>query len=357
MSPGSLDAPEIYGRLDPEGLGERIAALPDQIEQAWKAGADFALPASYRNARRVLVLGMGGSGIGGALVAGLASDLGAPTPVSVARGYTLPGWVDSSTLVIASSNSGNTEETLAAFEAALAAGALCVVSTTGGRLARIANEREVPALAYEWSGEPRSALGWSFAALLAVLGRLGLTPDLGHELHAATGELRRLRESIGRESPESANPAKELARRLGRKLPVIIGSQALATVAYRWRTQMNENAKSWAVYDELPELNHNAQAGYGFPREVLPLLHVLLLRHAAVHPRVALRFDATADEIRANGIAVEVIDVEGGDLVAQVLRAVYLGDYVSYYLGLLNGVHPSPVEPLERLKKRLTRPA
>jgi glucose/mannose-6-phosphate isomerase len=353
MSQVSLDDSAIYETLDPHGLLGRIAALPDQIDEAWRAGRALDLPPAYRDARNVVVLGMGGSGIGGLLLERLAVDLDAPTRVRVVRGYRLPADIGRQALVFASSNSGDTEETVAAFGEALERGAMCVAVTAGGRIAAMAREASLPHLAVQWSHEPRAALGWSFGSLLAVCGKLGLLPDLDSEIAGALDEMRAMASAAGRDVPESSNPAKQLARRLAGRLPVFVGAEALAPVAYRWRTQVNENAKSWAVADELPEMNHNAQTGYGLPQRVVPLLHVVLLRHASVHARVAPRFEATADEMQRMGVPAEIIEVGGGSLVAQVLRAVQLGDYVSYYLGLLNGVEPSPVEALGRLKDLL----
>ncbi len=288
MPASVLDAHDTYERLDPRGLYGRIAALPEQIEEAWAAARALELPAAYRDAQRVVVLGMGGSGIGGSLMQALAVDIGARTPVSVVRGYTLPAWVDARALVLASSNSGNTEETVTALRAAIAAGARCVAIATGGAAGAIWRRSTASrALTFAWHGEPRSALGWSTASLLAICGGLGLLPDLAPELPPALDAVRALRIEIARDVPEASNAAKQLARRLAGKLPVFVGAQALAPVAYRWRTQVNENAKSWAIAEELPEMNHNAPLGYGAPKALLPLLHAVILRHAAMHPRIA----------------------------------------------------------------------
>ncbi len=353
MSDSLLDGRDTYNRLDPQGLLGRIAALPEQIEEAWAAGRAIALPPDYASPERVAVLGMGGSGIGGALLQALAGDLRARVPVLALRGYRVPAFVDGRTLVLASSNSGNTEETLAALEQALQAGAKCVAITTGGRLLEIARRRGLPALTFRWDGEPRSALGWSFVSLLAICARGGVVADVDAELREAAASMRELGATIARDVPEASNPAKQLARRLSGRLPMFVGAEALAPVAYRWRTQVNENAKSWAIADELPEMNHNAQAGYGLPRRIVPLLHAVFLRHASMHPRILLRIDATLDEMKRAGVTAEVLDVEGPHVLAQVLRAIHFGDYVSYYLGLLNGVDPAPVPTLEALKQRL----
>lgn len=350
MAGTSLDDPRVYEGLDPQRLRDRIAALPDQIEEAWSAARDLPLPEQYTGSNGVAVLGMGGSGIGGALLQALALALNAPAPVTVVRGYRLPAHVSPGTLVIASSNSGDTEETVSAFGEALARDARCIAITAGGRMAAMAREAGVPLLHVRWAHEPRAALGWSFASLLAICGRVGLLPDQRAALTQVLASLRARADRLGVEVPEPANEAKQLARRLHGRLPVVIGAEAMAPVAYRWRTQINENAKSWALSDELPELSHNAQAGFGLPQRVVPLLHAVLLRHAAMHPRNALRVDATADELRRSGVSVEIVQVDGDGVLAQMLHAVLLGDFASYYLGLLNGVQPSPVEPLVRLK-------
>ena len=355
MPQPDLDSPAIYESLDPEGIYGRIAALPDQVRQAWDAAADLPLPSGYADATAVVIAGVGGSGIGGGLMRALAVSLGARIPVHTVRGYVLPAFVDGRALVIGSSNSGNTEETCAAFEVAIERGASCMAIATGGRLAAIARGAGVPLLAFDWDGEQRSALGWSFAAPLSIAVSLGLVPKV--DLPSALDEMRDTIGGIARDVPESSNTAKRLARRLAGRLPVIVGAEAFAPVAYRWRTQVNENAKSWAIADELPEMNHNAHAGYGLPAESVALMHALLLRHEAVHPRTARRFDATQAKMREQGVSAEIIDITGHDVFAQMLRGLAMGDLVSYYLGLLNGVHPSPVPALLELKDWMSKEA
>jgi glucose/mannose-6-phosphate isomerase len=355
MPETDLDAAETYARLDPERLVERIAGLPDQLVEGWHAGVTLDLPASYRDVERVVVLGMGGSGIGGLLLRGLAQGIGSGTPVEVVRGYAVPAHVGKRTLALASSNSGNTEETVAALREARDRGAQCIAVTTGGGLLDLARASGIPVLTFEWQHEPRAALGWSFATLLGICSSLLLLDIDEPRFHEAVDEMHALETQLGRDAPEAFNPAKQLARRLSGKLPVIVGAEALAPVAYRWRTQVNENAKQWAFADELPEFNHNQHAGYGLPAAALPLLHTVILRHADVHRRISLRIDATLEEMRLNRVVGEVVEVSGSTVLAQMLRAVLLGDYVSFYLGVLNGVHPSPVPALGRLKDHLAR--
>ena len=346
----SLDDAAIYGRLDPHGLRDRIAGLPEQIAEAYAAASTLELPWGSERAEDVAVIGMGGSGIGAALLQALAAETEGAVPVTVVRGYRLPNHVSGRTLVIASSNSGDTEETVAAFREALKTGATCVAITSGGKLAELARAHGAPVLDVPWKHEPRAALGWSFASLLPICARAGLLPDMGSTLAAALDEMRSYGATLNTDAPERDNAAKQLARRLHGRLPVIVGAEALAPVAYRWRTQINENASSWAIADELPEMDNNALAGFGLPQRVVPLLHVVLLRQESMHARNRLRVDGTASELCDSGVSAEIVDVQGESTLAQMLRGILLGDWTSYYLGLLNGVEPSPVEALGRLK-------
>lgn len=352
--PASLDQPAAYDALDPSRLRDRILALPDQMREAWDAAEALDLPGEYADSDRLVVLGMGGSGIGGALLRGLAVAVGATVPVDLVRGYGVPAYVGERSLVVASSNSGNTEETVAALGAAIEAGARSVVIATGGRLAALARDRALPSLAYEWSHEPRSALGWSFAPLLNIASRLRMLPDQSAPFSAALDAMRAAAASLAPERPAADNPAKQLAMRVAGRLPVIVGGEALAPVAYRWRTQMNENGKCWGIDLELPEMNHNAPVGYRLPGRVVPLLHAILLRHPSLHPRNAHRVALTQKQMRANGIDVEVVDVAGASVIEQMLSTVQLGDWVSYYTGILNDADPSPIAALDELKAQMS---
>jgi glucose/mannose-6-phosphate isomerase len=349
----SLDDPAVYERADPERLRDRIEGLADQIETASAAARQLELPAHYRDAESIAVLGMGGSGIGGSLLQALTVHEKVPTPVYVVRGYEIPAHLGPRTLVLASSYSGNTEETVAAFAGALDAGAMCVAIASGGRLVDLASKHGVPVLAVEWDGEPRAALGWSYMSLVGIAQGLGLLGTLKVDVPVAARELRDYGAGLGASVPEAQNIAKQMARRWYGKLVVTIGSGALTPVAYRWRTQINENGKSWAVADELPEMNHNAPLGYGAPRELLPLLHVVFLQHAAMHPRVRLRVQASFEDLAAQGVAAESTESPGSTALAQQLCAIHLGDWASYYLGVLNGVNPSSMAALDRLKHLL----
>ena len=271
----------------------------------------------------------------------------------VVRGYDLPAFVDDASLVVACSHSGNTEETLSAYEQALARGARTAVVTKGGRLLELAQTAGAPAIVYEYEGGPRSAIGHQLMALLAIGERVGLLDAQRDAVAEAVTLLRAQREELGFATPAARNPAKQLAARLAGRLPVAVGAGVLAVAAYRWKTQLNENSKVWALYEELPELDHNTIVGFGLPERLVPDLHVIFLGHPALHPRLLLRYDGTAAALSDAGVTNERVDARGESALAQVLTGIYYGDWVSYYLALLNGVDPSTVAPIETLKQRL----
>lgn len=343
---GLLDEPARRERLDPGRMLDAIRDLPRQCRAAWEEAQAFSLPPRYRGARRLAVLGMGGSAIAGDYL----RALGPAVPMASVRSYDIPPWVDGECLVIASSYSGNTEETLSAFQQALSAGALVVAVTSGGRLAELARSAGVPLFRFHYSAQPRAALGYSLMPLLAIAHQAGLLPDPAPAVAEAIALLERERERLDAVVPSEANPAKRLAERLHGRLPVVYGGGHLVAVAQRWKTQLNENAKVWAFYEELPEANHNAILGYGLPPQVARLACVVFLRSPALHPRVLLRYQFTAQALAEASVGQETVEVPGESALAQLLAATLMGDYVSYYLALLNQVDPTPVPTIDALK-------
>lgn len=340
--------------LDPQGMRERIAALPRQCAAAWSLLRDTALPDDYRQVQQVAVLGMGGSAIGGALVAGLVAGECA-VPILSVGGYELPACVGPQTLVVASSHSGNTEETLVTCAEALERGCRVVAVTTGGKLAALAQQHGLPLLRFADDGPPRAALGYSFTLLLGLLCRLGLVRDYSADLDEAIAVVTAWQQELTADVPTERNPAKRLAQWLHKRLPVVYGAGFLAAVARRWKGQCNENAKSWAFWEELPELNHNAVVGYRLPKGIRKRARVLLLRSPLDHPRVQARWQATQALLEDEGVAFESVWARGESRLAHMLSLVHLGDYVSFYLAMLNAVDPSPVEPIQRLKAWMER--
>jgi glucose/mannose-6-phosphate isomerase len=330
----------------------RIGELPRQCRDAWQSAMGLALPPDYSRVDKAIILGMGGSAIGGDLISALAAEQGA-MPVLVHRDYHLPSSVDATTLVIASSYSGNTEETLSAFAQALKTPAKKLAITTGGRLKALAEESSVPLFAFHYPAEPRSAFGYSFFSILGILHKLGLISIDAKDIEQAIATAEELWPKLDKDKPLEHNPAKQLATRLWGRLTVVYGAGALSKVALRWKTQLNENSKAWAFSECFPELDHNAVVGYRFPSWLAERVFVVLLRSPLLDLRIQARYQVTAEILSQAGVEYEVIEAQGKSLLSQVMSTVLIGDYVSYYLAILNQVDPSPVDAIDYLKQRL----
>jgi glucose/mannose-6-phosphate isomerase len=348
----NLDDTRIYAKTDPDGMLARIKELRIQFSQAWDAAMQFKLPAAYRNVNKIVVLGMGGSAIGGDLVRTLLQDE-LKLPVIIHRDYGLPSFVDENTLLIASSYSGNTEETLSGFEPALKMGAKKVVITTGGKVGQLAEKYSVPVFKVEYQAQPRAALGFSFIPMLGIIQNLGFIKDRSADVAEAVKVLQKLETVLDENSPEKSNHAKQIAQRLYGNLPVIYGAGIASEIARRWKGQINENSKSWAVYEVFPELNHNAAVGFPLPKEIASKIRVIMLRSPLYNARVKLRYEVTSGLLKQAGVPCEYVDAEGQSPLAQMAGLISLGDYVSYYLAMLYQVDPTPVKAINYLKEQL----
>ncbi len=347
-----LDAPERFAALDPKGMLSRIRDLPSQCEDAWARACELSLPEAYGKVDQVIILGMGGSAIGGDLLRALLLPE-CSVPIIVHRDYGLPAYVGERSLVIACSYSGNTEEPLLGFGQAVERGAQVVSVTTDGELARRSAELGLPVCRYEYEAQPRAALGYSLMIPLGILQYAGLIQDKSGDVAEAVAVMHVWQQEVKETVPAAQNAAKTLAAQLYGHLPVIYGAEHLSEVARRWKGQFNENAKSWGVFDVLPELNHNTVAGYGLPATLTDLAFVLLLTSTLHHPRVRLRFDITRQLLEQHGFAWKVIEARGDSALAQALSVIHFGDYVSYYLAMLNDVDPWSIGNIDFVKKRL----
>jgi glucose/mannose-6-phosphate isomerase len=340
--------------IDSLGMLEATAGWPEQVAAARKAFEPLPGLPSRGEVEHVVVLGMGGSGMAGEVAAAAAGPF-LPVPMVVVRDYEAPDYVGGSSLVMAVSFSGDTEETVQAAGEAYEAGAHLVVVTAGGALGRLAEEWRVPRCAVPGSlPQPRAALGAMVVPLLLVLEQVGLFPGAGTWLAGAEGQLRRRRDQL----LGARSPALEVARRIGRTIPLVHGAEAVgATAARRWRAQVQENAKTPAFASAYPELCHNELAGWGQLGDVTrQVLTVVNLRHDGEHPQVARRFELVR-ELMGEAVA-DVVEVraEGEGELAQLLDLVLFGDFVSLHLAWAAGVDPGPVPVLGELKTRLRQP-
>ena len=346
-----LDDAARRDAIDPGAFRDLVAGLPGQAAEAWDAGREWAGSLTLAAPRRVVFAGMGGSAIGAEIVTALASTR-TTTPIEVLRDYTPPA-LDADSLFVACSFSGNTEEVLAAFEAAGKQGATRLAVTTGGKLGDAAARAGVPAFTFAFDGPPRTALGYSALPLVAVLRAVDIEVIDDDVVAAAIELLDRCSKAASPAVPEASNLPKQIARRLAGRVPVVVGPGVLRVAASRWAGVIPENASQWALSAELPEVDHNLVAGFALPSEALERLHVVLLDGPGLHARNRRRVAVTGDELQHAGVSCEVVHIEGSGGLDSVLHAAYIGDWVSYYLALLNGVDPFEVVPIDRVKAAL----
>jgi len=349
-----LDDVAAIAAGDPAGMLRHITGFADQLREAREIGRNATLSLSADGVTSIVVLGMGGSAIGGDLLAGyLAGDLA--VPMRVVRDYAVPSFVGPGTLVIASSYSGDTDETLAAHRDATGRGARVVAVTTGGKLSDAAGGLGQNVVRIPAGLPPRAALGYSLATGLVILSRLGLTGDCEDELGGAIAAAERAARELGAHVPEDGNAAKELAAWFAGGFPVVYGTAPVTSVvASRWCGQISENAKMIAHRNELPEMNHNEIVGWSERAPFDGKARVVFLRDAGDHPRVVRRIGITRRQIEAAGAEVRDIESAGGTRLGKLFSLVLMGDYVSFYLAILSGIDPTPVEPIDRLKRALT---
>jgi glucose/mannose-6-phosphate isomerase len=348
---GPLEPP--YGERDAGGMAARIEGQPEQIEEALARGArePWRVPAQ---APALLAVGaMGGSAIAADLAAALYRDR-LPRPLLVVRDYRWPACVTKDALALLCSYSGNTEETLALFEAAGRRGVPRVALTTGGRLGEECGRQSIASASLPAGSPPRAAVFSIWVAITRLLHALGWVDDPAGAWAEAAAALRAQGRALAPRVPESANPAKRLAGALaGRALFVYAGSEALGAVATRFRTQLNENAKLLAHSAQVPELNHNEIVGWERPGAAHRQISVLVLRDMEDAPEVARRLMLTAEYARRQGAEVHEISSGDGGRLARMASLVQWGDYLSFYLALLNGVDPTPIPSIDEFKRRL----
>jgi glucose/mannose-6-phosphate isomerase len=343
----SSSATEAIRAVDPSGQLDDVLALPEHLRDAlWRVESAALQP---EPANGLIVCGMGGSAIGGVLARAALGDR-LNRPMLVYRDYELPGWTSPDRAVLCTSYSGNTEETLACFEAAEAVGARRYAATTGGTLAEAARKANVPVIGLPSGLQPRHSVGYGFTVACEVAALVDCASPIRTEIDTAAAHLEDGIDAI-------IELAGEIAGRLAGTVPLIYGCELTVPTAYRWKCQVNENAKQHAFDHQLPELDHNeivgwANAGTGAE----PRFSAVFLGDRDQHPRQRERAELTAKLIEPGAAAVVTVETEGETRVSRLLWSVLLGDLVSLHLAAHNGVDPAPVEVIESLKDQLGRP-
>ena len=352
----NLDVIEDIKAVDKSNMMGILMSFADQYEIGAEESRKFNIPESYREIKNVVISGMGGSAIGGDLLRTLFSD-DCPIPVMVNRDYDVPAFVDKSTLFIAASYSGNTEETVSALNRASEKGAKIIVVSGGGKLQQKSEELDLPFFEIKKKGlQPRCAFGYMFTPLVFFLSKLGFIADQTQNFNETIGIISRSALELAPEIPSRANLAKQLAYSFYGRLPIIYAPQKhFDVVAMRWKGQINENGKAMAFYNTIPEMNHNEIVGWGIPLDIAGKRAIVMLAHKEVSERIRIRINVASNLIANTDGQVIGIEAKGGSLLAKALYLIYLGDFASYYLAILNDVDPTPVDRIGILKAILDK--
>lgn len=348
-------------QLDGSNMHDVLYRMPEQIKQAVEIGESAPIWRQSATSNRYVIFGLGGSAIGGDLLRSYlaATEGGHHLDVSVHRTYDVPHWLNADTNVICSSYSGETEETLSAFDQARKRTMRILSITTGGSLGQRSVTAGMPIINIPPGYQPRCALAFSFFPLLTVLGRYGAIDARAVRANSrGTNEAIRELEAVRDEyaSKSAKNPALALAKKLHDHIPVVYSSnERLDAVNLRWRGQIQENAKQLAFGNLLPEMNHNEINGWHFPAGKTKSHHVLLLRDQDDHARVRIRFDALRDIVKSSVAGVTEVQGSGKSLLSRMFTLIYLADWTSYHLAILNGTDPSPVPVIQKLKATLAK--
>ncbi len=334
-------------KVDPGGMRDIIASLPEQLATGLQVGTGARVPVG--DAQRIFIVGMGGSAIGGEVFSSWVADR-SKVAIQVVRDYRLPSYARPEDLVVAVSYSGNTEETLGATTQGIKLGCRVVAITSGGMLHDLGRTNGFPVLAVPPGLPPRGAFGHLFG-ILAGIGAAWTFGELRGDVSLAVEHLKQLRTQLRPENSARSNRAKALALRLRSSVPVIFGAPPFSSIAKRWQTQLNENAKILAFVSSFPEADHNELVGWvedPRARSYRPIL----LRDQDEARELQRQLDITVS-LMSKRVKVEQIRDDGEILLSRMLGILYLGDYVSLYLAALRGVDPLVLKPIQTLKKRL----
>jgi len=353
----TLDNDHAVRNLDTKNMLSLVNDFPQHITHARAIGERATIPSHYfAEVNQIVFCGMGGSAIGADIIRCLcAHDIS--VPIVVNRDYGIPSLVNEKTLVIVSSYSGNTEETLAAFEASIQKRAKIIVISTNGKIGKRAHKAGIPLITIPQGLPPRQALAFLVFPLLVIFDKCFHTNTATLSINGVIALLQHLRDTkVGPSVSFEQNDAKQIAQQLYGTFPIIYTyNDYFAPVALRWRGQLEENAKTLCSHHVLPEMNHNEIMGWQEDNPILKQCRVVMLRSSFSNKQVSKRMDITASIIRDAGVEVITVAGEGEDIYSQIFSLLYIGDFVSVYLAILNGVNPYAIDKIDFLKKALAQ--
>lgn len=332
---------EKIREIDIDGMIDHVLGFPDMCEDAFSPIFE-----EISDFEKIGVVGMGGSGIGGDMLKSYLRHK-SDYPVIINKNYDLPKSIDQKTLLFVISYSGNTEETLSSLREGINRGCKIGAISSNGELKRITENENISLLKVPEGIQPRAAFPFLFLPMVATLNELDVVDVEG--LEEALHWLRELKEELSPMVGFEENLAKKIASRLQDSIPVIYSHGILSPVAYRWKCQLNENSKMFSITNEFPELNHNEVVGWG--QRLTESFEVVVLKDSDSDARIDKKIRVTEEEI---GTEFEVVELGGDYLLTKLLSGVFIGDLVSVYLGILNGVNPTPVSRIDSIKDKLS---
>lgn len=328
--------------VDNSGMKKIIEGFPEQIKNAYGIEVNIKLKGHPEN---IIICGMGGSGIAGELLSAYLADQGLKIPIHNVHDYSLPVYTSKNSLIIISSYSGNTEETVSLYRQALKKGHNIIIITTGGKLLEYAKDNNIPHVIIPKGLQPRNAVAYLFFPILKIL-------EINKLIEDQSSYIKNLLNTLNKNAGNYDKQAVSLADELYGRIPIVYSSSLYYSVAYRWKCEFNENAKIISYSNVFPELDHNEING--FKNSKWPL-HIIILKDEYDNKRIIKRMQITKNLIKQENpdIKFTEITIKGDDLLTRMLSAIYLGDLISYYLALKYSTDPTPVEIIEKLKKEL----
>jgi glucose/mannose-6-phosphate isomerase len=349
----NLDDLDLFQKIDARNMLAEIDSMPAYLQQAWELGLKLPLPA-FDGIQRIIIPALGDSAVAAELtVAAVSSDLS--LPAAIHRDYGLPAYAKGrQTLVICISHSGNTEETLDAFETALANDCQTIVITTGGEIETRAKAKNIPVWKFDHKGKGNAGIAFPFALTLALFTRLGFVPNPQADMEEAFAMMDRSQQHFRADVHASKNPAKRYAGQLVGRWVSFVGTGTLAPVARRWKMQINQLAKAGASFEYIPEANHNTLSATNNPNETLNAHSITLFLRAPIdHPRNRMRSDLMRQAFMLEGMNTDFVDARGKSPIANIWTLIIFGDYMAYYLAMAYQVDPSSEEAVLNFKRSL----
>jgi len=334
---------EIYDKSDMKSV---LEALPQQIKDSYDMPNNITLKGNPEN---IIMCGMGGSSISEFIFAQYLKELDAKIPVFCVQDYDLPPYITRNSLVLIASYSGNTEESLSCYKQAIKNGHNIIVIASGGKLLEYANNAKIPVVVIPKGLQPRNAIAYMFFPLIRIFESSGIIPN-------QSDKVKRLVHALTQNKQAYMHSAQEIAEKCIGRIPIIYSSDNLYSIAYRWKSEFNENSKIPAFCNKFPELNHNEIIGFvNYAKLGIPM-HIIMLHDIADHKRVQKRMSITKKLIREmtqDKIIFTDLAINGDDLLARLFSAIFVGDMTSYYLALQYQTDPTPVDVIEKFKKEM----